>query len=126
MNTLRFAAPLLLVDNLDTAVLFYTEKLGFGCQFVYDGFYAAVARDQAVIHLKCAPKTVADRANRHQNGHLDVYIEVDDATALHNAFSCRRVPISQPLTTQAWQMVDFQLTDPDGYVLCFSSRQIGT
>lgn len=90
------------------------------------GFYAAVAREQAVIHLKCAPKTDADRASRQQNGHLDIDIEVDGATALHDAFSRRRVPISQPLTTPAWQLVDFQVTDPDGYALCLSSRQIGT
>jgi len=123
MTTLRFAAPLLLVDDLNEAVSFYTGKLGFACQFVYDGFYAAVARDQSVIHLKCAPKADADRANRQQNGHLDVYIEVDDATALHDEFSRRRVPISQPLTTQPWQTVDFQVTDPDGYMLCFSSHK---
>lgn len=124
MNTLRFAAPLLLVDDLDQAVSFYTKTLGFGCQFVYDGFYAAVTRDQSVIHLKCASKTVSDRANRQQNGHLDVYIEVDDAAVLYREFTDRQAPISQPLSTQAWQTVDFQVTDPDGYVLCFSSNQI--
>ncbi len=124
MTTLRFAAPLLLVDDLDKAVSFYTEKLGFVCQFVYSGFYASVARDASVVHLKCAPKTAADRANRQQNGHLDVYIEVDDAAELYIEFTDRRTPISQPLATQAWQMIDFQVTDPDGYVLCFSSNQI--
>ena len=124
MTTLSFAAPLLLVDDLNRAVSFYSEKLGFTCQFVYDGFYAAVARDQSVIHLKCAPKTVADRAHRQQNSHLDVYIEVDDAAMLHTEFTDRHTPISQPLARQAWQTVDFQVTDPDGYVLCFSSSQI--
>ena len=126
MSTLHYAAPPLLVDDLRAAVFFHAEKLGFTCQFVYKSSYAAVARDQSVIHLKCAPKTVADRANRQHNGHLDVYIEVDDAAALHDEFNPRLVPISQPLTTQAWQMVDFQVTDPDGYVLCFSSDQIET
>ncbi len=121
MTTLHFAAPQLLVDNLDTAVLFYVSKLGFTCQFVYEDFYAAVARDQSVIHLKCGAKTVADRANRQRNGHLDVYIEVDDASTLHEEFCSRLVTISQPLSTQAWQMTEFQVTDPDGYVLCFSS-----
>jgi uncharacterized glyoxalase superfamily protein PhnB len=124
MNDLRFAAPLLLVDDLSRAVSFYAEKLGFDCQFVYDGFYAAVARDQSVIHLKCAAKTVADRSNRQQNGHLDVYIEVGDAAVLHRELTDRRAPITQPLTTQPWQTVDFQVTDPDGYVLCFSSNQV--
>ena len=125
LTTLRFAAPLLLVDDLNKAVSFYTEKLVFDCQFVSDGFYAAVARDQSVIHLKCGPKEEADRANRQQNGHLDVCIEVDDATALYDEFSRRRVPISQPLTTQPWQTVDFQVTDPDGYVPCFASNRAG-
>lgn len=123
MTTLSFAAPLLLVDDLNRAVSFYTEKLGFTCQFVYEGFYAAVARNMSVIHLKCAPKTVADRANRQQNGHLDVYIEVDDAAVLHHEFTDRLAPISQSLARQAWQTIDFQVTDPDGYVLCFSSSQ---
>jgi uncharacterized glyoxalase superfamily protein PhnB len=120
MATIRFAAPQLLVDDLERALGFYEGRLGFARDFVYEKFYASVSRDGATLHLKCAPKTEADRAHRAAGQHLDAYLEVDDAHALHDELARRGATITQPVTEQAWRNLDFQVTDPDGYILCFS------
>ncbi len=74
MASISTAAPQFLVDNLDKALAFYEERLGFAHNFTYEGFYAEVARDGATIHLKCAPKLDGARAHRKTNEHLDGYI----------------------------------------------------
>ena len=77
-------APQFLVDDLSAAMAYYQDKLGFAVDFCYDSFYAAVSRDGFAVHLKCAPKTLSDRAHRKQNEHLDAYISVTGVTKLHD------------------------------------------
>src|SRR6516225_1932649 len=55
-------APQFLVDDLERAIAYYCDKLGFEVDFRYQSFYAAVKRDGFAIHLKHAPKLAADRA----------------------------------------------------------------
>src|SRR5262245_38253900 len=100
-------APQFLVDDLDVAIAYYRGQLGFELDFCYDSFYASVSRDGFAIHLKCAPKTVADRAHRKQHEHLDVYIGVVDATSLHHELRSRGAIITKPLEERPWSCRDF-------------------
>jgi catechol 2,3-dioxygenase-like lactoylglutathione lyase family enzyme len=113
-------APQFLVDDLDAAIAYYRDRLGFELDFCYESFYASVSRDGFAIHLKCAPKTLADRAHRKQNEHLDVYIGVIGATSLHDELSSRGAIITKPLKERPWACRDFYVEDLDGYILCFS------
>jgi len=56
-------------DDLDAALAYYRERLGFAVDFAYESFQAAVSRDGVAIHLKCAlprrvprvvPRTASD------------------------------------------------------------------
>ena len=53
---LQMIAPQFLVDDLDLALAYYRDRLGFTVDFTYESFYAAVSRDGVTVHLKCAPK----------------------------------------------------------------------
>jgi catechol 2,3-dioxygenase-like lactoylglutathione lyase family enzyme len=121
-NTARLTgiAPQFLVDDLETAIAYYRNKLGFSVDFCYDSFYAGVSRDGFAIHLKCAPKTPSDRAHRKQNEHLDAYISVTGVTMLHDELRSRGALISKSLEARPWSCTDFYVEDPDGYILCFS------
>lgn len=119
MSQVRFAAPQLLVANLDDALTFYTERLGFATDFVYEGFYAGISRDGAIIHLKCAPSLAGETEHRRQNEHLHAYLEVTGVEDLHRDLVDRGAPIAKPLGTRPWGAVDFYVEDPDGHVLCF-------
>jgi uncharacterized glyoxalase superfamily protein PhnB len=113
-------SPQFLVDDLDAAMAYYRDRLGFNVDFCYDSFYAGVSRDGFAIHLKCAPKTRGERAHRKQNEHLDAYVGVTGVAALHDELRSRGAHITRPLEARPWSCLDFYVEDPDGYILCFS------
>ena len=113
-------APQFLVDDLDAAIAYYRDRLGFDVDFCYESFYASVSRNGFAIHLKCAPKTVSDRAHRKQHEHLDAYIAVTGVAILHDELRSRGALITKPLEERPWSCKDFYVEDPDGYILCFS------
>jgi|SRR5215471_3162240 len=113
-------APQFLVDDLDAAIAYYRSRLGFDLDFCYESFYASVSRDGFAIHLKCAPKTLADRAHRKQHEHLDVHIGVVGAGGLYDELRSRAALITKPLEERPWSCRDFYVEDLDGYILCFS------
>jgi len=113
-------APQFLVDDLHAAIMYYQEKLGFELDFCYESLYASVRRDGFAIHLKCAPKTLADRTHRKQHEHLDAYIGVVGVATLHDELRSRGALITKTLGERPWSCRDFYVEDPDGYILCFS------
>jgi len=120
MASITAAAPQFLVQKLDDSLAFYEERLGFSRDFVYEGFYASVSRDRAVIHLKCAPKLEAERARRRSEYHLDAFLVVSGVGELHAELVGRGARITKPLEQRPWGALDFYVEDPDGYILCFS------
>ena len=115
-------APQFLVDDLEVAIAYYRDKLGFAREFTYDSFYAGVSRDSLAIHLKKASKLAGDREHRRQNEHLDAYVAVTGVEALHQELQTRGARITKPIGERPWACVDFYVEDADGYVLCFSER----
>jgi uncharacterized glyoxalase superfamily protein PhnB len=75
------------------------------------------------VHLKCAPKTTADRAHRRQGEHLDVYADVTGVDALHETCRKNGVTIVKPLAPTPWGTRDFYAADPDGYILAFGESR---
>ncbi|HEX3506351.1 MAG TPA: VOC family protein [Xanthobacteraceae bacterium] len=110
-------APQLLVDDLDRAIQFYSDVLGFSFGPPWGGFYAIGERDGFAVHLKCAPKTAEDRTNRKQHEHLDVYASVIGVAKLYDACQAKGVTILKPLARTAWGTDDFYIEDPDGYII---------
>ena len=123
-NTTRITAiiPQFLVDDLGRAISYYCEKLGFELDFQYEDFYASVARDGFSIHLKCSPKSAADREFRKQNEHLDAYVAVSGVRGLFLDLERRGARILKPLEERPWGCVDCYVEDPDGNILCFSEQ----
>ena|SRR5207248_8687109 len=120
--TITGIAPQFLVDDLDRAIAYYREKLGFELDFKHESFYASVSRDGFAIHLKCASKMAADREHRKQNEHLDAYISVSGVRALFSELETRGAQVIKSLEQRPWACLDFYVEDPDGYILCFSEQ----
>ena len=110
------------MDDLDRAIAYYRDKLGFELDFVYESFYAGVKRDGFAIHLKCAPEVAGYRELRKQNEHLDAYVSVSGIRDLFSELETRGAQVVKPLEERPWACVDFYVQDPDGNVLCFSER----
>jgi len=113
-------APQLLVDDLDRAIAYYCDQLGFELDFKYQDFYASVTRDGFAIHLKCAPQLPQAREHRKQSEHLDAYIGVEGVRGLFDELQKRKARVIKPLEQEPWACLDFYVEDPDGNIICFS------
>ena len=113
-------SPQFLVDDLDRAIAYYRNTLGFSVDFAYESFYASVSRDGFAIHLKEAPKLTAERAHQKEHEHLDAYIGVAGIRRLFDEFQSRGATVIKPLDERPWACLDFYVEDADGYILCFS------
>lgn len=126
MTTTKSAAaiisivPQFLVDDLERAITYYRDRLGFELDFVYDSFYASVSRDGFAIHLKESVRLPEERAFKKAHEHLDAYVSVAGVQQLFTELQSRGATITQPLADQPWSCTDFIVEDTDGYVLCFS------
>jgi len=119
---IRAIVPQFLVDDLDRAVAYYRDRLGFTVDFTYDDFYAGISRDGCAIHLKEAGKLAEERAHRKREEHLDAYIDVTGIQDLYADLQRRGATVTRPLEERPWACLDFYVEDADGYILCFSER----
>lgn len=112
--------PQFLVEDLDRAIAYYRDRLGFSLDFVYDDFYASVSRDGCKIHLKHGPRLAGESEFRKQHDHLDAHIAVSGVRELFNEIQGRGANVVKSLEERPWDCVDFYVDDADGYLLCFS------
>ena len=112
-------APQVLVDELDRALAYYRDVLGFGFGEPWGGFYVIGQRDGFVLPLKEAPKNLAEREHRLRNEHLDAYARVTEIEAFYADCAAKGSTVLKPLVPTSWGTKDFYLKDPDGYILGF-------
>ena len=122
--TLNAISPMYVVSDLQQALTFYRERLGF--EVIHqapapDPFFAIVARDGVRLMLKVVADDVSAVPNRsrHPDARWDAYIHVPDPDALAVELRDRGVTFSAPLTDTDDGLRGFELTDHDGYVLFF-------
>lgn len=114
-------APQFLVDDLARSIGYY-QQLGFTFGEPWDGFYAIGERDGLELHLKEAPKNVAEREYRRAHEHLDAAAGVDGIDAFYEQCVAKGATILKPLTPTEWGTKDFYVEDPDGYIIAFGGR----
>lgn len=98
------------------SIEFYRDKLGFNVTFTWNDpiDYAALKRGDVGIHLTKSDKEVAPPGH-----HTSIFIFVHDADAVYDEFIDREVVIENPIGDRDYRMRDFDLRDPDGYILTF-------
>jgi catechol 2,3-dioxygenase-like lactoylglutathione lyase family enzyme len=118
---LKQAIPHVFVKDFPAALAYYTGSLGFHPLFVYGDvpFYAHVARDDAILALRCVTKPVID----HTAGDdlLSAFIEISDVDALHETLRTAGAHIRQPPRDEPWAMRSLIVSDLDGNLICFAS-----
>ncbi len=105
------AAPVLSVADVENALVFYRDRLGFRVSFEQsaDGgklVYAIVDRGGSEIHLARRSEWFPEPGACH--------LFVDPAAELYREYQAAGVEFEQELTAQPWGLEDFVLRDPDG------------
>jgi catechol 2,3-dioxygenase-like lactoylglutathione lyase family enzyme len=116
-------SPFFIVSNVDQAIAFYRDKLGFETRFQEpdrDSFFAIVGRGGAQIFFK-SDTSVAPLPNpkRHPTMRWDAFVYAPDPDALAAEFSDQGATFSVPLKDTGDGLRGFEISDPDGYVIFF-------
>jgi predicted enzyme related to lactoylglutathione lyase len=113
-QSIRFecSTPILRVENIQAAVDFYVNKLGFANAPWGTDDFTSVTRDRAGIYL-CQ--------GGQGRGRAWAWIGVQDVQKLHEEYRERGVPIKMAPTNYPWAL-EMQVEDPDGNVLRMGSE----
>src|SRR3954449_10476684 len=112
---LRNATTVFLVGNIEPTMRWY-RQLGFESENYPPGF-AVLRRDDIEIFLQQQPGyTAPDDPGRREREAWNVYILTDNVKALHDEYSSLEgVTISRPLCRQHYGMLEFDVSDLNGY-----------
>jgi uncharacterized glyoxalase superfamily protein PhnB len=105
-------ATVLHVKDMQTALAYYRDKLGFTVSFTWEDppRYICLCLGDAAIHLNSYSPPAATTV---------VCIFCRGVDALHDNLSARGANISRQMMTHPYGMRDFIVTDPDGHQLVF-------
>jgi catechol 2,3-dioxygenase-like lactoylglutathione lyase family enzyme len=106
----------LVVSDLQRSLAFYCDKLGFVEPGVWGDppSFAMANRDGFDIMLKQAAAP-GDVNPSGPTGTWDLYIRVADARDELEALKAAGVAIDQDLSETEYEMLEFEIVDPDGY-----------
>lgn len=109
--------PIFLVRNLDEALSYYSDKLGFSIAWKWGDpvSRAGVALDDIEIQLEGAGLGAPP-------GPSVVYCHMTDVDAYFAACQARGAIVAMELGDRPWGMRDFRVLDPSGNRLGFASR----
>ncbi|MFC5370991.1 bleomycin resistance protein [Brevundimonas faecalis] len=119
MSRLRAITPFMRVTDLDAAIAFFTNTLGFSLGF-RGGEYAYVHRDDVAVRM-VADEPLPPRGE----GRYISYIDVEDVDALFEELkpALDRLPAGHvnPLCDQPYGQREFAVIAPDGDLIGFGS-----
>ncbi len=114
-------ATVLQVRDISTSIQFYRDKLGFEVTFEWNNpvDYAVLKRGTVSIHL-AHDSTIVGKIRPYTS----IYVFVYDVDAVYNEFVDKKVSIHNPIGDRAYGMRDFDITDPDGFMISFGRELI--
>jgi catechol 2,3-dioxygenase-like lactoylglutathione lyase family enzyme len=124
-RTLVSINPFFIVEDLQTSISYYLERLGFQLDFQGpddEPYYGRVSRDGIGIMLKAIVPDVLPRPNRtrHDWARWDAYIYVLNPERLFEEFRERGALFATELSFIDENLWGFEVADADGYILAFA------
>lgn len=123
---IKAAVPTFLVPDVAGTARWYSQHLGFRTAGIFPKqepyAYASLQRDAAEIMLLSAPGyEKPDLSPKRQEGVWDAYIRMRGVHALYAAVSGESF-IRMPIKHQPYGDWEFEVRDPNGYILVFSGE----
>jgi uncharacterized glyoxalase superfamily protein PhnB len=123
VSTVQTVWPLLAVDDLETAVVFWRDRLGFKLVARAESddghmFWCRFERGGSSIMLQAAESE--DGPAKERGRGVTLYFVCDDVDAFFEEVSSRGLRVDLP-TTAYYGMRQLYVPEPSGYVVCFES-----
>jgi len=117
------AVPTFLVDDVGATARWYAEHLGFRVMGTFPAAepygYASIQRGGAeIMLLRLSGYRKPDLAARRPEGMWDAYVRMDGVAALYSSMEGREF-IHSSLVKRPYRDWEFEVRDPNGYVLVF-------
>lgn len=121
--------PTFLVPSVEATARWYVEQLGFRIAGTFpkqEPFgYASLMRDSAeIMLLRLEGYEKPDLADRRPGGAWDAYIRMQGVQALYDTVQGKPF-VRMPLKKQSYGDWEFEIRDPNGYVVVFGG-DVGT
>ncbi len=109
-------SAVLSVHQLSDSIDFYCFKLGFELASSYGNppYYAEIRRGQGQSLMLIDQSTAGPPSS-----HVSLAFYSEDIDTLYAEFQSRQVPIKEALEDKAYGMREFQIEDPNGYLIIF-------
>lgn len=116
--------PLFVVADLQRAIDFYTQKLGFTDPSAWGEppCFGMLNRDGFDLMFSVAEAPDHVRPNG-PDGVWDAYIRVTDLAAETAALRMAGVAVAKGPTETFYGMTEIEVIDPDGYRICFCQKR---
>jgi catechol 2,3-dioxygenase-like lactoylglutathione lyase family enzyme len=117
-------SPVLLVSDLERAVEFYRDRLGFGCEVHGDSpDFVVATRDAATILMALCrePERIVPNWQIVDNV-WDAFIRVDDVESIYAEVQERAAAIDYTLYDAPSGFREFGVQDPDGHDVAFGQK----
>ncbi|WP_181034249.1 glyoxalase/bleomycin resistance/extradiol dioxygenase family protein [Arthrobacter sp. GMC3] len=106
--------------DVDMTTAFY-DLLGFQVIGRKDGPPRYASLRMGTVRIGLCESEPVDLARRAHPVMTEMVIEVDDVHALRDRIVDGGITLTEDLQERDWGLVDFRVTDPDGYYLRFTS-----
>jgi lactoylglutathione lyase len=108
--------------DLDRSITFY-EAVGFELTGRSDGPPRYASLRLGDVRLGAAEAIAVDPRRRAYPVGTEVVIEVDDVQQVRDGVAEAGVTLTEDLQQRPWGLVDFRITDPDGYYYRLTNRR---
>lgn len=123
--TFRSVTPVFLVDDIESTMRWYERTLGFEADAFPDAppyAFCILRKDDVVIFLQqLAGYRQPDVYHERDGGTWSAYLHTQGVASLYETLRQRAdVVVIQPLRRQPYRQTEFEIRDPNGYVLVFA------
>ena len=105
--------------NLAESIRFYTTKIGFTLEFLYNDFYAGIRAGDQLFHLKLVDEKDPSIEFVDEGGHFHLYFQTVDVSAAAATLTQNGVRLENDVHETAWQTREFVIKDDQGHTLYF-------
>jgi len=124
-HQLHGVQPVVQVADMNAAIAFYRDVLGFEVDFVAGDppVHARVSSGErdgpTAARLRLVP--FEGGGARHDRGYFWIHVG-HDLDGLYDKYRAAGVEIVSPPTRQPWGLRDFRVRDRDGHLYCFAAE----